>query len=317
MKKYVGKKIIQMLVVMLLISFLSFGIIYIAPGDVSSMYITPDMTQEQQDAIIANLGLDKGFLEQYTGWLTRALQGDLGNSMANRAPVADQFARRLPATLLLMGTSTILAIVVAIPLGLLAGLYENRLTDNTISGISYVGMAIPSFWLGMLLIIVFTGKLGLLPSSGMSTPGQASTLDTMKHLIMPTITLMFANMAKYIRYIRSSAIEELGKEYVLTAKAKGTPGIRILFKHVLKNSLLPVITLVGMSLPALVTGSFIIESVFGWPGIGTLAMSAINARDYPIIMAYILLSGFLLVLGNFIADMLYAVADPRIRARGE
>lgn len=317
MKKYVGKKIIQMLVVMLLISFLSFGIIYIAPGDVSSMYITPDMTQEQQDAIIANLGLDKGFLEQYTGWLTRALQGDLGNSMANRAPVADQFARRLPATLLLMGTSTILAIVVAIPLGLLAGLYEDRLTDNTISGISYVGMAIPSFWLGMLLIIVFTGKLGLLPSSGMSTPGQASTLDTMKHLIMPTITLMFANMAKYIRYIRSSAIEELGKEYVLTAKAKGTPGIRILFKHVLKNSLLPVITLVGMSLPALVTGSFIIESVFGWPGIGTLAMSAINARDYPIIMAYILLSGFLLVLGNFIADMLYAVADPRIRARGE
>ncbi len=132
---------------------------------------------------------------------------------------------------------------------------------------------------------------------------------------MPAITLMFANIARYIRYIRSSTIEELGQEYVLTAKSKGTPHIKILFRHVLKNSLLPVITLVGMSIPGLVTGSFIVESVFGWPGIGTLAMSAINSRDYPIIMAYILLSGFLLVMGNFIADMLYAIADPRIKAK--
>lgn len=317
MKKYAGKKFIQMIIVMLVISFLSFGIIYIAPGDVSSMYITPDMTPEQQEAIIADLGLDQGFLQQYFGWLSKAVRGDFGVSLANRSPVADQFARRLPATILLMGTSTILAIVIAIPMGLIAGLYEDTPLDSTISGISYVGMAIPSFWLGMLLIIVFTGKLGILPSSGMSTPGQASTLDTIKHLIMPTITLMFASMAKYIRYIRSSTIEELGKEYVLTAKSKGTPDIKTLFRHVFKNSLLPIITLVGMSLPGLVTGSFIIESVFGWPGIGTLAMGAINSRDYPIIMAYILLSGFLLVVGNFIADILYAVADPRIRAKGE
>lgn len=315
MKRYTIKKIIQMIFVMFLISILSFGIIYIAPGDVSSMYITPDMSQEQQKEIIENLGLDKSFLEQYTEWLSKAIKGDFGISLASRSPVADQFAKRLPATLLLMCTSTILAIIIAIPLGLLAGLYENSSLDNFISGMSYVGMAIPSFWLGMLLIIIFTGIFKVLPSSGISTPGQSSTSDTIKHLLMPAITLMFANIARYIRYIRSSTIEELGQEYVLTAKSKGTPHIKILFRHVLKNSLLPVITLVGMSIPGLVTGSFIVESVFGWPGIGTLAMSAINSRDYPIIMAYILLSGFLLVMGNFIADMLYAIADPRIKAK--
>lgn len=317
MGKYIGKKFIQTIIVMILISFLSFAIIYIAPGDISSMYITPDMTPEQEEQIIEDLGLNQSFMEQFKGWFLKAIKGDFGYSLANKSPVADQFSRRLPATLLLMGISTLLSILVAIPLGLIAGLYEDKLADNLISGIAYIGMAIPSFWLGILLIIIFTGKLGLLPSSGMSTPGQASALDTLKHLIMPTITLMFSSMATYIRYIRSSAIGQLNKEYVLTSTSKGNSDMTTLFRHVLKNSLLPIITLVGMSLPSLVTGSFIIESVFGWPGIGTLAMSAINSRDYPVIMAYILLSGFLLVMGNLVADILYAIADPRIKAKGD
>lgn len=313
MKNYIFKKILQLIIVMFLISILSFGVIYIAPGDISSMYITPDMTLEQQEMIIENLGLNKSFLEQYIGWLKEVLKGDLGISIANRTPVVKMFKDRLPSTVLLMGTSTLLAILIAIPLGLLAGLYQNKFLDSIISGLAYIGMAVPSFWLGMLLIILFTGKLGLLPSAGMSTPGQASVLDTLRHMIMPVITLTVSSLATYIKYIRSSTIDELGKEYILTAEAKGTRKNRILFKHVFKNSLLPLITLVGMSLPGLVTGSFIIESVFGWPGIGTMSMSAINSRDYPIIMAYILLSGLLLVIGNFVADVLYAIVDPRIQ----
>ena len=207
----------------------------------------------------------------------------------------------------------ILSFVLAIPLGLWAGLKKNTWIDNLISSLSYVGMSVPSFWLGMLLIILFTAKLGILPSSGMHTVGQNSVFDTFKHMIMPCITLSLGHLATYIRYIRANTVGQLGEEYVLTAKAKGTPGRKILFRHVMKNTLLPIITLMGMNLASLICGSVIIESVFGWPGIGTLAMSAIGVRDYPMIMAYIMMSGFILVVGNFLADMLYAVVDPRIK----
>ena len=212
-----------------------------------------------------------------------------------------------------MGTALFLSIVLAIPLGLWSGYRKNSWVDNAISSLSYIGMSIPSFWLGLVLVIVFTAKLHLLPSSGMNTVGVNTPWDTFLHMIMPCITLSLGNLATFIRYIRSSTIGELGEEYVLTAQAKGTKGSKILFHHVLKNTLLPIITLIGMNLATLVCGSFIIESVFGWPGIGTFAMEAIGKRDYPIIMAYVMLSGFILVIGNFAADMLYAFADPRIK----
>lgn len=313
---YYLKKFLQTIFVMFLISILSFAIIYLAPGDVSSLYITPDMNEAQRQAIITDLGLDRGFWEQYASWLIKALHGDLGISLANKTDVWVQFSDRLPATILLMGTSIILSVVIAIPLGLISGYKKGTLLDSTVSGLTYVGMALPSFWLGMILVIFFTGKLQVLPSSGMRTPGVNSTIDLVKHMIMPVITLTVANLSTYTRYIRSSVIQQLGEEYVVTAFAKGTSKSKILSRHVLKNSLLPIITLLGMSLPSIVTGSFIIESVFGWPGVGTLAMTAINARDYPIIMAYILISGFLLVLGNFLADVFYAATDPRINIKG-
>jgi peptide/nickel transport system permease protein len=165
----------------------------------------------------------------------------------------------------------------------------------------------------MLLVILFTAKLHILPSGGIHTVGKESIFDTFCHLIMPCITLSLGNMATFIRYIRANTIGELGEEYVLTAQAKGTTSVNILKKHVLKNTLLPIITLLGMNLASLVCGSFIIESVFGWPGIGMFAMTAIGQRDYPVIMAYIMLSGFILVMGNLVADILYAFADPRIK----
>lgn len=313
MKKYCISKITQLLIVMILVSFFSFAVIYLAPGDVSAMYITSDMTEEQKDAVRADLGLDKSMPQQYFAWAKKAVHGDFGISLVNKNAVLPQIANRLPATLLLMGTSFLLSVILAIPLGLWAGYKRNKWADKIISGISYVGMSMPSFWLGMMLIIIFSGKLHLLPSSGMHSVGVNSVFDTIQHLILPCITLSVANLAIYIRYIRSNTIGQLGEEYVLTAKSRGTTGAAILRRHVLKNTLLPIITLLGMNLASIVCGSFIIESVFGWPGIGTLAMEAIGTRDYPIIMVYVMLSGFILVIGNFIADLLYAFADPRIK----
>ena len=312
MWKYCGKKIIETLIVMLLISFFSFAIIYIAPGDISSMYITGDMSEAEREAVIEKLGVNRSLPEQYLGWLERALHGDLGVSLSNKASVAPQLMRRLPTTILLMGCALLLSLMLAIPLGLWAGYKKNGIVDNIISFLSYIGMSIPSFWLGMLFIILFTAKLGILPSGGMHTVGNESTFDTIKHLIMPSLTLSLGTLATFIRYIRTNTIGQLAEEYVLTAEAKGTTASNILRKHVLKNTLLPIITLLGMNLASLVCGSFIIESVFGWPGIGMFAMSAIGQRDYPIIMAYIMLSGFILVIGNLLADILYAFADPRI-----
>ena len=313
MWKYCSKKIIETLIVMLLISFFSFAIIYIAPGDISSMYITADMSEAEREAVLEKLGANKSLPEQYLGWLEKAVHGDFGVSLSNKASVAPQLMRRLPTTILLMGCALLLSLLLAIPLGLWAGYKKNGIVDNVISFISYIGMSIPSFWLGMLLIILFTAKLRILPSGGMHTVGKESLLDTIQHLIMPSLTLSLGTLATFIRYIRTNTIGQLAEEYVLTAEAKGTTAPNILRKHVLKNTLLPIITLLGMNLASLVCGSFIIESVFGWPGIGMFAMSAIGQRDYPIIMAYIMLSGFILVMGNLLADILYAFADPRIK----
>lgn len=313
MLKLILKKVGQLAVVMLLISFFSFAVIYLAPGDISSMYITPDMTPEEQAMIIERLGTDRSLPEQYLAWLAEALRGNFGMSMSFKTPVMPALLKRLPSTLLLMGTSMLLSLALSIPLGLVAGYKKNTWIDNAISGFAYVGMSIPSFYFGMLLIILFTAKLGWLPSSGMHTYGVDSVWDTCKHMIMPVLTLALGSMASKVRYVRANTIGQLAEEYVLAAKAKGTPPGKILFRHVLKNTLLPIITLVGMNMASLVCGSFIIESVFGWPGVGSFAMEAIGKRDYPIIMAYVMLSGFILVIGNFAADILYSFADPRIK----
>ena len=315
MLKLILKKAGQVLIVMLLISFFSFVIIDLAPGDISSMYITEDMTDAEKAAIIAKLGLDRSVPEQYFSWLTEALKGNFGYSMSYSLPVMGMLLKRLPSTILLMGTGLLVSLVLAIPLGLIAGYKKNTWIDNVISSFAYFGMSIPNFYFGVLLIILFTAILHWLPSSGMHTYGVNTVWDTVQHMIMPVMTMALSSMASKVRYVRANTIGQLAEEYVLAAKAKGTPPSKILFRHVLKNTLLPIITIVGMNMASLVCGSFIIESVFGWPGIGGFAMEAIGKRDYPIIMAYIMLSGFILVMGNFVADVLYSFADPRIKRR--
>lgn len=307
-----------MIFVWTLVSIFSFSIVYFAPGDPLYIYMTPGatghkMTDEELDRMRESLGLNGNVVEQYVCWAGKAARGNLGISINNKKPVLDQILEKLPCTAGLMGASLILSLVIAIPLGLIAGTHKNKLADNIISGLTYLGISVPAFWLGIMMIIVFSMTFKLLPGSGMRTIGVNSPWDVIRHGIMPALVLSLNNMAVFVRYIRSNTIVQLEEEYVLTAVSKGAGKKRIMYGHVLKNCMLPVITSVGSRLGTLVTGSFIIESVFAWPGLGTLGMSAINNRDYPMIMGITMFSCTMLLLGNFLADILYGFADPRIK----
>lgn len=318
MKNFVLKRLGQMILVFVIVSMFSFSIIYFSPGDPLYLYTSPavssyKMSDEQLNDMRESLGLNGNVVERYINWAGKMLQGDWGLSISNHQPVKAQIMDKLPNTIGLMGAALILSIIVAIPLGLLAGYYKNRWIDNIISGISYLGISLPAFWFGIMLIIIFSLHLGILPSSGMRTIGVTSAADVIRHGILPTIVLSVNNTAVFVRYIRSNTIEQMEEEYVMTAVSKGVPQFQIMKGHVLKNCLLPIITMVGMNFGTLITGSFIVESVFGWPGLGTLCMNAVNSRDYTMIMGITMLSCTVLLIGNFLADILYGFADPRIK----
>lgn len=318
MRDFMVKRIAQMLLVLVVVSVFAFGITYFAPGDPLYMYTSPSvstykMTDEQLDELRESLGLNGGFFERYISWAGKMLQGDWGLSTSNHQPVKTQIMNKLPNTIGLMAAALVLSILVSIHLGLLAGYKKNKLADNIVSGISYLGISLPAFWFGIMLVILFSLKLRILPSSGMRTIGVNSFADIVKHAILPTIVLSVNNTATFVRYIRSNTIVQMEEEYVMTAISKGIPKIKILKNHVLKNCLLPIITMVGMNFGTLITGSFVVESVFGWPGIGTLLMDSINNRDYTMIMGITMLACVVLLIGNFLADILYSFADPRIK----
>lgn len=313
MRNYIIKRFLQLIPVIILVAFFSFFVINAAPGSAIDNYIRPDMTPEQIQALKVQYGVDGTWVEQFIGWLKRTLQGDFGVSIYKKRDVTELIGERLGVTALLAGTSLLLSLIFAIPLGLLAGRKKNTFVDNIISFFSYIGISVPQFWLGMIFIIIFSVELGWLPAGGIRTVNVNTNADLLKHLAMPTIVLSFNNMAIYIKYLRSSTIRELSQDYVETAIAKGNSKRSVMFKHVLKNSVLPLITLLGVNITGLVTGSVVIETVFSWPGIGKLAMDAINQRDYPLIMGYTMFSCIVLIIGNFLADVLYSVVDPRIR----
>lgn len=318
MKKFILHRLAQMALVFVAVSIFAFSIIYFSPGDPLYLYTSPavssyKMSDEQLDNMRESLGLNGNVVERYVNWAGKMIQGDWGMSVSNHQPVKSQIMDKLPNTIGLMGAALILSVLVAIPLGLLAGYYKNHWIDNIISGISYLGISLPAFWFGIMLIIVFSLKLGWLPSAGMHSIGTTSTGDLIRHGILPTIVLSVNNTAVFVRYIRSNTIEQMEEEYVMTAVSKGVPKKQVMKGHVLKNCLLPIITMVGMNFGTLITGSFIVESVFGWPGLGTLCMSAINSRDYTMIMGITMLSCTVLLIGNFLADILYGFADPRIK----
>lgn len=314
MKEKIIKRLLNMIPMLFFITIISFILMHLAPGDPLQAYISPDMNVEDIERIRESLGLNDPIIVQYFKWLFNTIQGNLGYSMVNSKPVLDLILERLGPTILLSGSALVISIMISIPVGLISGYKQNSIIDKVLNVVSYIGISIPSFWFAMMLIYVFSIKLNIFPSVGMRTIGVDTTLDLINHLILPVTVLSFYNLSVYIRYIRSSTIEQLKQDYVTTQYAYGASTKDILFKHVLKNTLLPVITIFGMSLPSIFTGAFITETIFGWPGMGQLGVNAIFGYDYPVVMGITLFSSAMLIIGNLIADILYAMVDPRIKS---
>ncbi|WP_438431957.1 ABC transporter permease [Gorillibacterium sp. sgz500922] len=313
MGRMIVRRLLQTLPMLFFVSVACFAMIKLAPGDPVLSFVTPNMHAEDIERIRHNLGLDKPAYIQYGLWLKEIVRGDFGYSLVNHQPVLGQILDRLPATAGLMASAIGLAVLLAIPLGLWAGANRNRWIDKLINAVAYVGISIPVFWLAILMIYLFAIYLHWLPSMGMRTIGVNSAADVLRHGLLPCLTLAFGFLAVYVRYIRSSTVGQLREDYVQIQYAFGSSKRTVLFRHVLKHVLLPVITLLGMSMGDLVAGAIVTETVFSWPGIGSLGMTAVRGMDYPLIMGITLLSSLLLILGNLAADILYGIVDPRIK----
>ncbi len=317
MRTLILRRIIVSIPLLLSVSLLSFYILQSAPGDPVAMFLQQSFERAPQhvvDAMRERLGLNRPIIIQYLYWLREMLRGNFGVSLKTLEPVSQVIMRTLPASLLLMVVSFAIASVCGIALGVYSALRPYRAGDQILSFIAFFGYSIPNFWLGLILIYVFSFKMGWLPSSGMVSLRGAPdvVMDRIAHLIMPVATLAFHDMVVWLRYQRSALLGVLGEDYIRTAKAKGLAQRIVVAKHALRNALIPVVTLLGLSVPRLLTGSYIVEYVFAWPGMGRLAVDAIYTRDYPVIMAILMISAVLVVLGNLLADVGYALVDPRI-----
>lgn len=320
MSQYVIRRLLQAIPLLFVISVLTFGIVEIAPGDATQMYINPERGADPEylAQVRASLGLDEPVYVRYGAWLGKTLSGDLGFSFRTRRPVTLEIGDRLPNTLLLSGSALILSFIVAVPIGVISALKRYTFIDYLFSTLALVGISIPIFWSALLLLQIFAIQLDWFPGSGMqsvreSYTGVQATLDVLHHMILPTIVLSLAQLASWSRYQRSALLDVLGQDYIRTAYGKGLTNRRVILVHALRNSLIPMITLVGISIPSVVTGAYITETIFSWPGIGRLGVTSVSGRDYPVIMAVTMLSALLIVLGNLFADIAYAWADPRIR----
>ncbi|WP_438348076.1 ABC transporter permease [Paenibacillus sp. FA6] len=313
MRQLIVRRLLQTLPMLFFVSVVCFTMVKLAPGDPVLSFVTPNMHADDIERIRHNLGLDKPAYIQYFIWIKEIMQGNFGYSLVNHQPVLQQIVERLPATAGLMGSAIGLAVILAIPLGLLAGANRNRWIDKLVNFVAYVGISVPLFWLAILLMYLFSIKLQVLPSMGMRTIGIESAVDVLKHGILPCSVLAFSFLAGYVRYIRSSTIGQFKEDYVQIQYAFGSTKTTILFRHVMKHVLLPVITLLGMSMGELVAGAIVTETVFSWPGIGSLGMTAVKGMDYPVIMGITLFSSLMLIIGNLAADILYSIVDPRIK----
>lgn len=322
MGRYIARRLIQMVPLLLAISVLSFLIMHLAPGDPTAMYLDPTKgtgsNPETLQQLRRQLGLDQPLYVQYFKWLANTLRGNWGYSFINKQAVLDNITARLPNTVLLGGVAMAVALLVSIPSGILSAIKQYSLFDYIVTTVAFFGISVPSFWLALVLMQIFANQLGWLPAVGMHSvreqlSGWPAVVDVIEHLIMPAIVLAMPSMACWTRYMRSSLLEVIGQEYVRTARAKGLRERAVILRHVLKNALIPLITLLGLSLPVIVSGAFIIETIFGWPGMGRLGINAIMARDYPLIMGVTMMSSVLVALGNLLADTAYAWVDPRIR----
>ncbi|MDI6618333.1 MAG: ABC transporter permease [Clostridiales bacterium] len=314
MLKYIIRRIVQAVPMLIIISIICFTLMQLAPYDAVDVMTTPNMTKQTVALIKAKYGLDKPAYIQYFYWIKGILKGEFGYSIVTHQSIAKDLAARIPATIAVVLPAYITALLIAFILGLISGLKKDKWADKLIDGFCSAGISIPTFWLAMMIIFIFGYKLRLFPILGMHTIGmENSPADFFRHFIMPFTVLTIAFLPELVRYIRSSTISQLSLDYIVVQKAYGANSSQILYNHVLKNVLLPVVTIIGMALPMLVTGAFITETIFGWPGVGPYFVKAIQGFDYPVVMAVMLLSSGLVIIGNLLSDILYCVIDPRIR----
>jgi peptide/nickel transport system permease protein len=314
MLTYIIRRTLMAIPLLFGITILSFAIIQIAPGDPTALMIDPMIREKDMEAYKELYGLNDPMHVQYIKWVGNMLQGNFGDSLIRQGvSVSELIMARLPNTLLLMLVSTILAILIAIPIGIISAMKQNSLTDYTFTFFSFLGIATPNFWIGLVLIMFLSVHLGWFPTGGVATLNEPFSIwDRIHHLILPALVLATADVAGLTRYIRSSMLDVLRQDFIRTARAKGFKQKKVVYKHGLRNGLIPVITIFGLMLPSFIGGSVVVEKIFGWPGIGLLFFDAAFQRDYPVIMAITVIASALVVIGNLLADILYAIFDPRI-----
>lgn len=314
MLRYIIKRILQAIPLLIIITIICFTLINLAPYDAMDAITTPEMSQAEIEAKREAYGLNDPIYVQYTRWLGNVLQGEFGNSLLSRTSIKYDLAIRIPNTIKLVLPAYLTAYLLSIALGLIAGSHQGKWQDKLIDGLCSVGIATPTFWFAMILMYVLGYKYKLFPLMGMHTIGmEDSFVDFLRHFVMPYMVLIIAFLPDLTRYVRASTITQMKEDYVLVQRAFGAKKSEILFKHVGRNVLIPLITKLGMSLPLLVTGAVITETIFSWPGIGSYFVKAIQAMDYPIIMSVLILSSSLVILGNLLSDILYCLTDPRIK----
>ena len=315
MSKYIIKRILIAIPVLIGITIIDYAIMCLA-GSPLEMLQGPRISEAAVEAKKIALGLDQPFYIQYLVWMEQLLHGNMGFSMKSFQPVSQTILDHLGPTLLLMGASMITGLVIAIPAGIYSAVHQYSKGDYAVVTASFLGSSVPGFFLSLLLVYIFTVKLNLLPSSGMVTLGtDGGALDVAKHMVMPTLVLAFSMAGTNIRYIRSAVLEILQQDYLRTARAKGIGHFLVINKHALRNALIPIVTVIGMQIPMLFGGQVIIEQIYSWPGLGLMTMSAINSRDYPVIMGVCLLSAVVVLVANLVTDILYALVDPTIQLK--
>ncbi len=311
MGKYALRRILQTIPTLLLVSIALFMTIHLIPGDPATLMAGPNATEEELAALTHQFGLDRPLWVQYVTWLGNALTGDLGTSFINKYPVNKLIAQRVPATMELAFAATLVAIAISLPLGILAALRPGSLFDFFSTLFSALSFAVPGFWLSLMLILLFSLKLGWLPPSGRPDFAE-EPVEHLKSLIMPAFVLGIGLAATVARFLRSSMLEVLDLDYVRTARAKGLSGRLVVSRHVLRNALIPVITVLGLHTGDLLSGAIIVESVFAWPGVGRLTVQAIGWRDYSLLLADVMYIVIAFMVINLLTDLAYAIIDPRI-----
>lgn len=314
MAHFVVRRVLQSVVLLVVVSIVGFAILNLAPGGPMAAYaLQPGMTQADRNRIAAQMGLDKPLPVQYWSWAKGLATGNWGRSYRNEQPVTQIVLGRLPATLELMITAEILSIVLGVLIGILGAVRPYSFADNLATVGAMIGLSIPTFWFGLMMIFVFSVKLGWLPPGNITTTGDGSLLDRVHHLVAPALVLTLVTVAIWSRYTRSSMLDTINQDFIRTARSKGLRERVVMVRHALRNAILPLVTIAGLQLPALFGGALVTETVFTWPGMGRLFVDSLGYRDYPVLMGILMFTAVLVLLGNLIADVLYAVFDPRIR----